>query len=99
MPSAVPSSAVSATVDMDKATRALAVCIGTGEKAAHGREHAQQDVEKVNKSGNRADGGVGMIFVACCAVGVGVARLLDLSSALKLRVSFSSTSCAVIVSF
>ena len=68
MPSAVPSSAVSATVDMDKATRALAVCIGTGEKAAHGREHAQQDVEKVNKSGNRADGGVGMVFVAAVAV-------------------------------
>jgi hypothetical protein len=63
----LPSSAFSAT-DNEKATRALAVCIGAGEKAAHGRENAQQDVEKVDKSGNRADGGVGMIFVAAVVV-------------------------------
>ena len=69
MPSTAPSSAFSATIDNDKATRALAVCIGAGEKAAHGRENAQQDVEKVDKSGNRADGGVGMIFVAAVVVG------------------------------
>ena len=63
----MPSSAFSAT-DNEKATRALAVCIGAGEKAAHGRENAQQDVEKMNKSGNRGGGGVGIIFVAAAVV-------------------------------
>lgn len=68
LPSTAPSSAFSATVDNDKATRAPAVCIDTGEKAAHGRENGQQDVENANKSGNRADGVVGMIFVAAVFV-------------------------------